>query len=127
MILGFGTESGQLITCIWWLGARIQFSKLRVSSQPGSHAERLGQLLFFNPNFVARDSATKYSIYVIIDWLARVALLRKGISQREIARREKVPRGFVNQVIHRRRKTRRIRQAIARAMGEPYDKVWPDE
>lgn len=57
----------------------------------------------------------------------RVALLRKGISQREIARQEKVDPGFVNQVVKRRRKTRRIREAIAKALEEPYEKVWPDE
>jgi len=55
----------------------------------------------------------------------RVALLFKETSQAEIARQLGVTPGFVYQVIHRKRRNRRVREAVAEALGLPYKQIWP--
>ena len=57
----------------------------------------------------------------------KIALLRKGISAAEIGRRVGVDRSYVTHTIARRRSSRRIRRAIARAIGLSYEEVWGRE
>ena len=56
----------------------------------------------------------------------KVALLRAGTNQMEIARKLGITKQFVNQVIKGHRPTRRVREAIARAVGKPVEKLWPN-
>lgn len=57
----------------------------------------------------------------------KIRLLRKGISVREIARRVGVTNPAISYTIHRKVKSRRLRQAIAQAIGLPYEKVWGED
>lgn len=47
-------------------------------------------------------------------------------SQAEIARKLNVTRSAVNQVVYGTRRTRRIMNAIAKAVGMKVEKLWPD-
>ena len=61
------------------------------------------------------------------DFEIKAELARKGISQREIALMLKVSPVSVNNVISGKRKTPRIRKAIALAIGKPVSEItWPE-
>jgi lambda repressor-like predicted transcriptional regulator len=53
-------------------------------------------------------------------------LKKHGISQFELARQLGVTRQAVNHVVLGRRKTERIRQAIAKALGLEVANIWPE-
>ena len=57
----------------------------------------------------------------------KAALLLRGISQTEIAEASGVERSRVSEVINGRRTTRRIREAVAKALGRDVEAIWPDE
>lgn len=57
----------------------------------------------------------------------KIRLLEKGISQSEIAVRTSVVRSYVSHVIAGRSKNRRIRKAIADAIGIKMSEIWPEE
>lgn len=56
----------------------------------------------------------------------KIDLLRVGASQSEIARGIGVSVSSVNDVITGRRNSSKIRAAIAKAIGKPVEKIWPD-
>lgn len=56
----------------------------------------------------------------------KIALLANGISQADIARMLKVSPPSVHNVITGKRRTPRIRMAIALAIGKPVAEVFPD-
>jgi len=51
-------------------------------------------------------------------------MLDAGVTQAGIAKELNVSRSFINQVVSKRRSTRRIREAIARAVGMPTEILW---
>lgn len=53
------------------------------------------------------------------------ALLDARVKQIDIARKLKITRQFVNIVIKGRRPTKRVRMAIAKAVGKRLDELWP--
>lgn len=55
----------------------------------------------------------------------RIALIMKGVTQRDIARRLRVTDGAVSQVIYSRAPSARIMDAIAEIIGKPVDLIWP--
>ncbi len=57
----------------------------------------------------------------------KAALLLRGISQAEIAEVIGCSRDLVSHVINGRRTTRRIREAVAKALGRDVEAIWPDE
>jgi lambda repressor-like predicted transcriptional regulator len=57
----------------------------------------------------------------------KVLLLKKGITQAQIARQERVSIGAVNHVVLGRRKNPRLRKAIARACGVQVEDLWPSQ
>ena len=57
----------------------------------------------------------------------RIEILRANTTMAKIARAAKVSRGFVWQVVYGLRRTRRIREAIAQAVGKPIQELWPEE
>jgi len=57
----------------------------------------------------------------------KAMLLLRGISQTEIAEVAGVERSRVSEVINGRRTTRRIREAVAKALGKEVAAIWPDE
>jgi len=57
----------------------------------------------------------------------KIAMLRIGISQSEIAEALNEERASVSGVINGRRTTRSIREAVAKAIGKPIADVFPDE
>jgi len=57
----------------------------------------------------------------------KARLILRGITQAEIARRLKVSRGAISQVISGRERNQRIRKAIARALGLKVSDIWPEE
>lgn len=48
----------------------------------------------------------------------------QGITVAEIARKAGVSRTWVSLVLHRKKPSRRIREAIADALGEKYESLW---
>jgi transcriptional regulator with XRE-family HTH domain len=56
----------------------------------------------------------------------RILLLKAGVSQASIAKKLGVTLGFVNQIVYGRRSTKRVRMAIARAVGKRAEDLWPD-
>ena len=54
----------------------------------------------------------------------KIRLLKKGISQADIARQQGVVRSYVTHVMAGRRKNARIRQAIADAIGMKVHDIW---
>jgi transcriptional regulator with XRE-family HTH domain len=56
----------------------------------------------------------------------KILLLRAGVSQSAIARKLHVTVGFVNQIITGRRHTKRVRMAIAEAVGKQVEDLWPE-
>jgi len=56
----------------------------------------------------------------------RVLLLRAGKTQGQIAKELGITRAFVNQVVLGVRHTSYIREAIAKAVGKPVEKLWPN-
>ena len=57
----------------------------------------------------------------------KAALLLRGVTQARIARECGCDRSVVANVIAGRRHTRRVREAIAAALGVPPESIWPDE
>jgi DNA-binding transcriptional regulator LsrR (DeoR family) len=55
----------------------------------------------------------------------KILLFEAEITQTEIAKKLCVTLGFVNQVILGIRKTQYVRDAIAKAVGKPVEKLWP--
>jgi lambda repressor-like predicted transcriptional regulator len=55
----------------------------------------------------------------------KVQLLRAGKTQASIARELGVNRSFVNNVIKGHRSTKRVREAIAKAVGKRVNELWP--
>jgi lambda repressor-like predicted transcriptional regulator len=55
----------------------------------------------------------------------KAELIRRGISQTQIARSIQVTPGAINNVIHGLKDTERIRQAIADAIERSLYEVWP--
>lgn len=55
----------------------------------------------------------------------KIKLLRAGITQAGIARNIGVTRAFVNQVINGQRNNKRVRMAIAKAVGKRVKDLWP--
>jgi lambda repressor-like predicted transcriptional regulator len=56
----------------------------------------------------------------------KIRLLKKGISQAEIARQQRVVRSYIGHVMAGRRKNQRIRRAIADAIGMKVSDIWPN-
>jgi hypothetical protein len=54
----------------------------------------------------------------------RILMLRKGITGGDIARKLKVSRTAVNEVIVGRWKSPRVQKAIAEILKVPYEKLW---
>ena len=57
----------------------------------------------------------------------RAELILRGINQRQIAAQLGVSESIISHVISGRRRSDRIRRAIARALGKPVHRVFPDE
>lgn len=57
----------------------------------------------------------------------KIELLKKEISAAEIARRAGVVRSAISNVIAGRRKSKKLRKAIADAIGEPVEALWPED
>ena len=57
----------------------------------------------------------------------RIEFIRAKTTMAEIARAAKVTRNFVWQVVYGLRHTRRIREAIAQAVGKSIQELWPEE
>jgi len=57
----------------------------------------------------------------------RIKMMRAGISASEIANSLGITQPFVHQVITGLRKNRYIREAIARALNQPVEKLWPNQ
>ena len=55
------------------------------------------------------------------------ALLDARLKQIDVARKLHVSRQFVNSVIKGQRPTRRVREAIAKAVGKAVDELWPSK
>jgi transcriptional regulator with XRE-family HTH domain len=55
----------------------------------------------------------------------KILLLRAGITQTSIAKKLGVTLGFVNQIVNGQRHTKRVRMAIARAVGKRIEDLWP--
>ena len=56
----------------------------------------------------------------------RAEMVKKGVSNAQIARDEKVSPVFVYYVLSGKRAGYRIRRAIAKAVDLPVEKLWPD-
>jgi transcriptional regulator with XRE-family HTH domain len=54
-------------------------------------------------------------------------LKRKRLTAAEVARRLKVSRCWVSQVIHGDKKGLRVRRYICRAIGRSYERVWGEK
>lgn len=57
----------------------------------------------------------------------RILMLLMDVSQVSIARKCKVPRSYVHQVLTGERTFPRIRQAIAEAVGKSVEQIWPPQ
>jgi len=51
----------------------------------------------------------------------------RGITNRYIARKYGVSETWVSLVIHEKGKSRRIKRAIARALRQPMEDLWPEQ
>lgn len=56
----------------------------------------------------------------------KILMLRKGITQAEIARRLSVSGATVSLVVSGRMRSRRVEQAVAEALGLPREILWPE-
>ena len=54
----------------------------------------------------------------------KILLLKENIRQQDLVRKYGFPKGTVSEVISGRRKTRRIRKAIARELGVPVAELF---
>jgi transcriptional regulator with XRE-family HTH domain len=59
--------------------------------------------------------------------MIKMLLIAMGKTQTQIAEEIGVARPYINYVINGKRKTRRVREAIAQAIHQPYEQVWPDD
>ncbi len=55
----------------------------------------------------------------------KILLLRAGVTQANIGRKVGVSRSFINQIIKGQRQTKRVRMAIAKAVGRRVEELWP--
>jgi lambda repressor-like predicted transcriptional regulator len=53
-------------------------------------------------------------------------LKKKKLSQADIARKLKVKRQVVNQVIHGRKQSATVKKAIAKILGKEVKDIWPN-
>lgn len=51
-------------------------------------------------------------------------MVLKGVSQREICRALHVTPATVSLIVSGKKKSRRVRRAIAKALGVPYNDLW---
>lgn len=51
----------------------------------------------------------------------------RGVTNRQIARKYGVSETWVSLVIHEKGKSRRIKRAIARALKQPIEELWPEQ
>lgn len=56
----------------------------------------------------------------------KVAMLRVGVSQADIARKCNVHRSMIGHIIHGRAVAAHIHNAIATAINIPAKQIWPD-
>jgi Predicted transcriptional regulator len=56
----------------------------------------------------------------------KAALILKGVSQTSIAMELGVAKSLVSMVIHGTEKNAKVRKAIAKIIGQPVKKVWPE-
>jgi len=55
----------------------------------------------------------------------KILMIERGISGRWLARRVRRSDSIVSRVIHGQKKSRRIEDAIARALGVPVEELFP--
>jgi transcriptional regulator with XRE-family HTH domain len=55
----------------------------------------------------------------------KMLLIDAEVTQTKIARNLGVTVSFINQIITGLRPTRRVREAIAQAVGKPVEELWP--
>jgi len=55
----------------------------------------------------------------------KIELLRAGISIRQLARQEGVSHTAMSYTIHGVNKGRKLREAVARAIGKNVEEIWP--
>jgi DNA-binding transcriptional regulator LsrR (DeoR family) len=56
----------------------------------------------------------------------RIKMMRAGVSAAQIAEQLGVTEPFVHQVITETRDTQYVREAIAKALKKPVEKLWPN-
>jgi len=59
--------------------------------------------------------------------LPKSLMVLKGVTNQDIARTERVSETWVSLVLTGKAGSKRIRAAIARAVGEPVKKLWPND
>ncbi len=57
----------------------------------------------------------------------KVGLLRAQVTQTDIARKLEVAVASVNDVIHKKKVSRKIQQGVADAIKKPFAVVWPEK
>lgn len=62
----------------------------------------------------------------IIEKKIKKALIDADVKQVDIARKLRISYQYVHVVIKGRRRTARVRMAIAKAAGRPVEELWPD-
>jgi len=55
----------------------------------------------------------------------KIELLKAGISIRQLARQEEVSHTAMSYTIHGVNKGRKLREAVARAIGKSVEEIWP--
>lgn len=56
----------------------------------------------------------------------KALIVLKGTSISDIARQARVSRQWVSMVVNGHKKSKRIRKAIAQAVGKPVEELWPN-
>jgi transcriptional regulator with XRE-family HTH domain len=54
----------------------------------------------------------------------KIQMLKKGVTQTDIARQLGIDNSTVSCVINNGRQSRRVKEAIAKAVDVPFDKLW---
>jgi lambda repressor-like predicted transcriptional regulator len=70
--------------------------------------------------------SNSYNIIMTTVQLIKMELARKNLSAAEIGRQAGVGRTVICHTIAGRRKSRRLRRAIAEAVDIPVENLWPD-
>ena len=55
----------------------------------------------------------------------KIELLKKNVSQRDIAKALGVADATVNKIIYRQGESKRVKEAISKIIGKPVNKIWP--